>query len=146
MQNDVKQVDRDAVQDFHRIVAARLLFDIKNGTNTLEATGEDGDDLPQAFAAHRIAAEAAKDAEIAGLKHDLDRYMAIANAEVNESEALRKEVAALQARVAGLEGALGSAYYTLTYLEALEEDPLTKEAMKETRDEIDTVLAKDSNQ
>ena len=49
MQNDVKQVDRDAMVRFSRL------------------------QCPSVFAAHRIAAEAAKDAEIAALQATVAR-------------------------------------------------------------------------
>lgn len=55
---EVTQADRDAVQAFHREMGNRLLADIKNGTHTLSAKGDDSDLIYQSFAAHRIASDA----------------------------------------------------------------------------------------
>ena len=41
---------RETVQAFHREMGDRLLADIKNGTDTLSAKGDDSDPIYQAFA------------------------------------------------------------------------------------------------
>ncbi len=52
----VTQPDRDAVQAFHREMAARLMADIKHGTTNLGKDEGDAGSLVQAFARHRLAA------------------------------------------------------------------------------------------
>lgn len=70
---DVTQADRDAVQAFHRVTAARLFDDIKNDTRTLgDDLGDDGD-LVQAFARHRTEATTTQAAEITALKAEVKR-------------------------------------------------------------------------
>ncbi len=52
---EVTDADREAVQAFHREMGRRLLSDIKDGTETLYATGTDVDPIYQSFAHHRLA-------------------------------------------------------------------------------------------
>ena len=70
---DVTQADRDAVQAFHRVTAARLFDDIKNDARTLgEDLGDEGD-LVQAFARHRTEALTTQAAEITALRAEVER-------------------------------------------------------------------------
>lgn len=52
----VTQADRDAVQAFHRTMAARLMSDIASERPTLGKDEGDAGTLVQAFARHRLAA------------------------------------------------------------------------------------------
>ncbi len=78
---DVTQADRDAVQAFHRVTAARLFDDIKNDTRTLgDDLGDDGD-LVQAFARHRTQATTTQAAEITALTAEVERLRKLTNPE-----------------------------------------------------------------
>ena len=85
MMVEVIQNDRDAVHNYHRTVAAKLMHDVKYGTNTLDPKGDDTDDLVQTFATHRIQSTAA-------LQSELDARAATI-------EALQKQVAELKGRL-----------------------------------------------
>ena len=67
---EVTQADWDAVQAFHRDMVDKLLADIASGAPSTfgDDAGQDGDAIHQAFARHRIASEAAREAEVKALR------------------------------------------------------------------------------
>ena len=67
---EVTQADWDAVQAFHRDMVDKLLADIASGAPSTfgDDAGHDGDAIHQAFARHRIASEAAREAEEKALR------------------------------------------------------------------------------
>lgn len=65
----VSQRARDAVQAFHREMGRRLMADIKTGSHTLDAKGDDSDPIYQAFA--RLESECT--AEVDALRAEIDR-------------------------------------------------------------------------
>ncbi len=71
----VEQVDRDAVQGFHREMIDKLMADVWSGKPSTfgDDSGQDEDSIHQAFARHRTAATAPLKARIAELEEALHK-------------------------------------------------------------------------
>ncbi|HEX8555245.1 MAG TPA: hypothetical protein VF695_11105 [Sphingomonas sp.] len=68
---EVVEADREAVRAFHQIMADRLMHDIKHGTNTLDAKGDNTDPIYQAFARHRVLGEQRAIARVVNVSRDV---------------------------------------------------------------------------